>query len=105
MTEGLVAFMLGLVITWVGTWLVTTSCPVDTAISIGTVSSGLKDLTGVKGGVWLESDYSNDIIYWFYVCSLAIKGRDCLKTQYHHHRREDEMLGMIEILYTLIHLK
>ena len=45
--------------------IVTTGCPVDVAISMVVVSIGQKELTGVSGRVWLESDHSIDMIFWF----------------------------------------
>ena len=86
--EWLVVVMLGLVIAWLDTWLVTAGYPVDMAVSIVTVSSGLKELTRGSGRVWSESDCMNDMIIW-----------SDWGNQDYHHAREDKISQMIEILY------
>ena len=83
-TEWLVAFKLGLVITWLGTWLVTTGHPADVAISMAAVSSGLKELTGVSGRVWSESVHLINMIFWCCMHLLTIMGSNDLRNQYYH---------------------
>ena len=53
----------GVVTTWLGTWLVITGHPVDVAISMATVSSILKELAGVSGRVWSEAVHSMNMIF------------------------------------------
>ena len=80
--------MLGLVITCLGTQLVTTGHPADMAILMVTVSGGPKALTGVNCIVWSEYDHSIDMIFWFCMCSLLISGSDNFVNQDYHCMRE-----------------
>ena len=50
--------MLGLVITWSGTWLVTTGHPMDMVVLTVTVSGGPKELTGV----WSVCSFDHDFL-------------------------------------------
>ena len=78
--ERLVAFMLGLVITLLGTWLVTTGHSEVVAILMVTVLGGPKELTGVSGRVWYESVHLINMIFWFCMHPLLIQGGDNLES-------------------------
>ena len=59
------------VVALVGTWLVTTGCPVGIGISILAISIGPKEIVGDSRIMWSESNHSTDMIYC--ICNIPSK--------------------------------